>query len=67
MLSIVPILVQAIGILPGAIRAGLEVKDLVDEITAASQSSDDPTDAQWQAINAKLDALTAQLNQDPPA
>lgn len=65
MIGIVPILVQAIGILPGAIRAGLEVKDLIDEITAASESSTDPTDAQWQAINAKLDALTAQLDQDP--
>jgi hypothetical protein len=65
MLGVVPILVQALGILPGAIRAGLEVKSLIDEITAAASSSSDPTDAQWQAVNAKLDELTARLNQDP--
>lgn len=66
-MGITAILLQALAILPGAIRAGLEVQDLVEQITAAGQSSTDPTDAQWQAIRAKLDALTAQLNQDPPA
>ena len=64
-MGITAILLQALAILPGAIRAGLEVKDLIDEINVAAQSSSDPTDAQWQAINAKLDALTAQLNKDP--
>lgn len=59
------ILLQALAILPGAIRAGLEVQDLIGEITAAGQSSTDPTDAQWSAVRAKLDALTTELNKDP--
>jgi hypothetical protein len=66
--AIIAILTQIIALLPALIAAGVQIEGLVARVTAAVNSgSTDPTDAQWQAVNAELDALTAQLNKDPAA
>ena len=67
MTSIVAILAQIIAMLPGLIAAGVQIEGLLARVQAAVQGgSEDPSDAAWTAVNAELDALTAQLNQDPP-
>lgn len=68
MAAIVAILAQIIAMLPGLIAAGVQIEGLIARVQAAvAGGATDPSDASWQAVNAELDALTAQLNQDPPA
>lgn len=65
--AIVTLLVQIISLLPALIAAGVQIEGLVARVTDAVKSgSTDPTSDQWQAVNAELDALTKQLNTDPP-
>lgn len=65
-MPIVAILASIIELLPQLIAAGAEVQALVQNVQAATASgATDPTDAQWQAVTAELDSLTAQLNMDP--
>lgn len=65
--AVLAILAQVIGLLPGAIKAGIDVSNLVAAAQAAATSaSTDPTDAQWQAVDQGIKALQVQLNTDPP-
>jgi hypothetical protein len=66
--AIIAILAQVIALLPSLIAAGVQIEGLIARVTAAVQSgATDPTVDQWTAVNAELDALTAQLNKDPAA
>lgn len=64
--AIVALLAQIIAMLPGLIAAGVQVEGLIARVQKAiAGGSADPTDEDWAAVNAELDALTAQLNKDP--
>lgn len=66
--AILPIVLQVLGLLPQLIEAGAEVVPMINSLTKALQSgSTDPTDAQWQAVDAAIQANTALINTDPPA
>lgn len=57
---------QLLNALPALIAAGVEVKDLIEDQTAKLQAmadeGRDPTPAEWDDLNAKIDALRAELH-----
>lgn len=66
--AIAVILAQIIALLPSLIAAGVQIEGLIARVQAAvAGGATDPSDASWLAVNAELDALTAQLNKDPAA
>lgn len=67
MAAMVTILAQIIALLPSLIAAGVQVEGLIARVqSAAASGSPDPTDVQWAALQIEIDALTKQLNTDPP-
>jgi len=58
---------QALTLLPGLIQAGAEVLTLIQSTTAAIQAMQtegrDPTQAEWDALNAASDTALARLDQ----
>jgi len=68
MAAIIAILMQLISMLPALIAAGVQIEGLIARVqTAVASGSTDPTDEMWSALQSEIDALTAQLNADPPA
>jgi hypothetical protein len=66
--AIVALMAQIIALLPALIAAGVQIEGLLARVEAAvAGGATDPSDASWTAVNAELDALTKQLNTDPPA
>lgn len=66
--AILALLAQLISMLPALIAAGVQIEGLIARVqSAVATGSTDPTDAQWSALQSEIDALTAQLNTDPPA
>jgi hypothetical protein len=64
--AVLPIVVQALSLIPGLVAAGLEIVTLVESTVKALQSgSANPTDDVWQAVDAQIAANTAKLNTDP--
>lgn len=61
----VALISQLLGLLPSVVSASADVLSLIAATKAALDSGAPPTDAQWAAVNAQLDALTARLEQDP--
>ena len=61
--AILAIIVQALGLLPGMIAAGLQVEQLIEAtVNAIKSGSTNPTDAQWQAVNDLIAQNTAKIN-----
>jgi hypothetical protein len=62
---------QALTALPQIIAAGQDAIAFINSTRAAlatmKDENRDPTPAEWDALNAQIDALIARLNQDPPA
>lgn len=67
MLNILAIIDDVLSILPTAVAAGKDIAGMISDLRNAIASSSDPTDAQWQAVDAKRRDLLSQLNTDPPA
>jgi len=59
------ILLQVIALLPTAIQAGLEIKNISDRVSDILTSGREPTAADWDALNAEIAVLRAALNKDP--
>lgn len=57
---------QILQSLPALIAAGAEVKDLIEEQTAAlknmADTGRDPTPVEWANLNAKIETLRAELH-----
>lgn len=57
---------QLLQALPPLIEAGLEVKTLIEQqgaaLSAMQAESRDPSPAEWDALNAQIDALRAELH-----
>lgn len=53
-------------LLPSLIQAGIDVMDLINStngvITKAQAEGRDPTDSEWNALDAQISALRAKLN-----
>lgn len=72
--SILAILGEVIAYLPQAVKLGMDVSSIVQRALAITSGPADPTPEQIAELRteldaemAKLQALTAQLDQDPPA
>jgi hypothetical protein len=59
---------QLLNALPTLIAAGIEVKGLIEEETAKLQTmadeGRDPTPAEWDALNTRIEGLRAELHKD---
>lgn len=57
---------QLLNILPSLISAGIEVKGLIEEHSGKLQTmadeGRDPTEEEWESMNAQIAALRAQLH-----
>lgn len=64
--AVLPVVVQALSLIPGLVAAGVEIVSLVESTVKALQSgSTNPTDDVWQAVDVQIAANTAKLNTDP--
>lgn len=64
--AVLPIVLQVLGMLPSLIAAAVDVVPMIKAVeTALTSGSNDPTDPQWQAVNAVIAANTALINKDP--
>lgn len=62
-MPILSIVTQVLSLIPGLVAAGHDISGLVGQaVSAINSGSTDPTDAQWQALDAQVKALQAQLN-----
>lgn len=64
--AVLPIVIQAMSLIPGLVAAGIEIVTLVESTVKALQSgSTNPSDEVWMAVDAQIAANTAKLNADP--
>ena len=64
--AILPIVKEALALIPGLVAAGIAIEGMIESIVKALDSgSADPTDNVWQAVNAQIAANTAKINTDP--
>jgi hypothetical protein len=59
------IIMQLIAMLPTAVQATTQVISIAKRTRDIIDSGREPTDEDWNAVNAEIASLTAELNKDP--
>ena len=59
------IIMQLIALLPTAVQATTQVINIARRTREIVDSGREPTDEDWNEVNAEIASLTAQLNRDP--
>jgi len=65
MLAAIALAKEVIALLPALIQLGADVSELISKTRAVLDSTSGPGDADWDALDAKIKDLQAQLNADP--
>jgi hypothetical protein len=59
------IIMQLISLLPAAVQATTQVINIAKRTRDIIDSGREPTDEDWNEVNAEIASLTAELNKDP--
>lgn len=60
------VILQLLALLPDAIQTTEKVVAIVERVKALYASGTEPTDEDWDSLNATLASLKAELDADPP-
>lgn len=64
-MPVIPLLMQLLVMVPSLIQAGVDVSDIISDMRKHLENGTEPSSAEWAALEARVQALQADLATDP--